>query len=67
MSNSLTLGLVSSWCCGKVRYWCVNRLVYFKGGLFNAKSDEGTLRRSLFEHTGGSYPEVRILVEKDCR
>lgn len=22
-------------------------------------SDEATLRRSLFEHTGGSYPEVR--------
>jgi hypothetical protein len=21
--------------------------------------DEGVLRRSLFEHTGGSYPEVR--------
>jgi hypothetical protein len=26
-----------------------------------ARTDEGTLRRSLFEHTGGSYPEVRQL------
>lgn len=25
-------------------------------------SDEATLRRSLFEHTGGSYPEVVTLL-----
>ena len=29
--------------------------------------DEGTLRRSLFEHTGGSYPEARsILTQYRC-
>lgn len=27
--------------------------------------DEGSLRRSLFEHTGGSYPEVRIACSVD--
>ncbi len=33
-------------------YYLLRKLIHFL--------DEGTLRRSLFEHTGGSYPEVCI-------
>ncbi|PQE11939.1 GTP cyclohydrolase II protein [Rutstroemia sp. NJR-2017a BVV2] len=32
--------------------------IELKAALLTTRLDEGTLRRSLFEHTGGSYPEL---------
>jgi hypothetical protein len=44
-----------------VTKFAVEPVWYLPGVAERFGIDEGTLRRSLFEHTGGMYPEVRII------
>ncbi len=53
-------GVVPAGCCRTIR----DRFDYLIPGLgtrLKTTIDEATLRRSLFEQTGGSYPEVSFL------
>lgn len=51
------LGLVPSGSRGEIRHWLV--IIHFTTwSLADSSIDEGSLRRALFEHTGGSYPEL---------
>ena len=54
-------GLVPARSSRAIWYWSVSPITQIEQGL--TRLDEGVLRRSLFEHTGGSYPEV---CEADC-
>lgn len=46
-----------------VTKFAVEPVWYLPGVAERFGIDEGTLRRSLFEHTGGMYPEVIIAAE----
>ena len=46
-----------------VTKFAVEPVWYLPGVAERFGIDEGTLRRSLFEHTGGMYPEVRNCFE----
>jgi hypothetical protein len=50
-----------------VTKFAVEPVWYLPGVAERFGIDEGTLRRSLFEHTGGMYPEVTVLVRKEVR
>lgn len=49
-----------------VTKFAVEPVWYLPGVAERFGIDEGTLRRSLFEHTGGMYPEVRIYMSKQA-
>lgn len=48
-----------------VTKFAVEPVWYLPGVAERFGIDEGTLRRSLFEHTGGMYPEVIIAAEPE--
>lgn len=51
-------GVVSSGSCRAFWHWFVSSSLPPVATDLLTLTDEGVLRRSLFEHTGGSYPEV---------
>lgn len=55
--SKVILGLVSPGGRREIWHWFVFLALSKESGLIVCL-DEGTLRRSLFEHTGGSYPEL---------
>lgn len=57
-SVNKSIGLVSAGSCRTIWDRFVLMAHGIENGSTNSWSDEGSLRRSLFEHTGGSYPEL---------